>query len=102
MNIIKGKYKKKDDSERDIKLFVLKDTSYHLGGIDLTKLTKEEVEEFVNIQEEYEKQLERFLKKSYRTFIKENIVESHIAVLTSSKKEMGKDGENWLDTYKKL
>lgn len=68
-------YKKKDGKISDYNLMILNETPDHMMGIDLNKLSEEEVSEIKNIQEEYEKKIKPYMK-AYRNFIKENIIEN--------------------------
>ena len=74
MKINHFKYKKKKTGEiKEYDLLVLNETDTHKGGIDYSKLTEDEVKEVTKLQMEYEKALHPFVKKAYRSFIKENI-----------------------------
>jgi len=69
MKIKKFKYK---DEERE--LFQMNNDEKHIAGIDLTKLSDEEIKSFLKTQKEYEEKIKPFVKKAYRNFIKENIL----------------------------
>ena len=63
------KYEKKEGDIKEHSLLVLDTTEKHHSGIDLIILTKEEQEQVVKIQQDYEKNMEPFVKKAYRSFL---------------------------------
>ena len=75
MKIKEFKYTKKSNGEiKEYKLLVLNEGDSHISGIDLNKLTPEEMAQIIKIQQDYETKLKPFMT-SFRQFIKENIVE---------------------------
>lgn len=68
----KFKYTKKDGNVDVYDVMILADSPDYLAGIDLKKLSNEEIQEVIKIQEEYEQKLKPYMK-AYRSFIKENI-----------------------------
>lgn len=67
-------YKKGNDVKKR-ELVVLNDSDTHMSGIDLTVLTDEERQEFLDIHAEYEEKTKKFVSKAFRNFIKENVSE---------------------------
>ena len=67
-------YEKKEGEIKEHTLLVLDEKEKHRSGLDLILLTKEEVEEVIKIQKEYEVKMEPFVKKAYRSFLLEKIV----------------------------
>ena len=74
MKMKKFSYKKKDGEEREVNLFVLNESDTHMQGIDLSKLTEDEVKTVKYIQSIWEASMKPFIDKAYRNFIKENVV----------------------------
>lgn len=76
MTVKQFKYEKKKTGEvKEYTVLILKDNGKLFGGIDYTKLNKQEIEEVTKIQMEYEKKLHPFVKKAYRNFITINVQE---------------------------
>lgn len=69
MKTIKGKYWK-ETVERDVSLFVMEDNDASFAGIDLTKLTEEEVKVLKEAVDEYYAKLKPFISSAYRRFSK--------------------------------
>jgi hypothetical protein len=68
-------YTKKKDNETKNYFVLLLDESEdpnHFGGIDLGKLSEDEVTQVVEIRKKYEEAMRPFIKTAYRQFIKEN------------------------------
>ena len=68
------KYEKKEGEIKSYTLLVLNEDGKHRSGIELTLLSKEEQDEVVKIQQEYEKKIEPFVKKAYRSFTLDKII----------------------------
>lgn len=71
-------YTKENGESSSRKVLTLKEKEGHIEGIDLSRLTKEEIIQLEKIQDEYIKSLEPFFRKAYRRFNKdkaENLVE---------------------------
>lgn len=73
MKTLKGLYKKSDNTERDIQVYVLENKVDHFSGLDLTYLNEEEILNLKNISDTYYSALEPYFKKCYRQFKRENI-----------------------------
>jgi 2-oxo-4-hydroxy-4-carboxy--5-ureidoimidazoline (OHCU) decarboxylase len=76
MNRYKFLYEKKGGERSEYDLLVTNRTPDRLYGIDLNKLEDNEKKEVKEIQKEYENKMAPFIKKSFRNFIKENIIEN--------------------------
>jgi len=75
MKIENFNYKKKNGEEGKYNLMVLYENNDHKAGIDLNKLNEDEINEVKAIQQEYEEKMKKIIRKAYRSFIKENIIE---------------------------
>lgn len=81
MKVKKFDYKKKKDNNvNSYLLLMLDENETHIGGIDFTKLEDEEIRHVIRIQSEYELKLKPFIKKSYRKYIKENIIDDNTII----------------------
>ncbi len=72
------KYEKKKGEITEYSLLVLDTNEKHKSGIDLKKLTEEEQKTVIEIQKKYEQDLNPFVKKAYRTFIIEQIINESV------------------------
>jgi len=68
----KGFYKPKD-----YLVLITREDQTHFGGIDLAKLDNKEIEVLVDIQKEYETNMKPLIKKAYRLYIKENVIDEN-------------------------
>jgi len=66
-------YEKSDGDESERQVMVLHENKAYLEGIDITKLTPQEVLQLFSIQREYEAKIGPFIKKAYRRFNQDNI-----------------------------
>lgn len=76
MNRYKFFYEKANGDKNEYDLLITNSTPERFYGIDLNKLNEEEKKEVKKIQKEYEEKMSPYIKKAYRNFIKENILES--------------------------
>jgi 2-oxo-4-hydroxy-4-carboxy--5-ureidoimidazoline (OHCU) decarboxylase len=81
MIVRNSKYKKKNGEIRNIEVYILKDDDNFIEGIDLNLLSQEEKNKFVSFINNYEKELDFYVKKAYRRFIKDSISETKIKSL---------------------
>ncbi len=66
--------KKKDKLTKKYFVLILDENETHLGGIDLGKLEEKEINILLDAQKEYEAKMNPFVKKAYRKYIKENVL----------------------------
>lgn len=66
-------YRKKDGEQRTVDLLLLQEDESHIAGIDFTKLSEDEKNKVVAIQQQYEDDLKPFMK-AYRKFLKDGIL----------------------------
>lgn len=69
-------YEKTDGEKGEYDLLITNSTSDRLYGIDLNKLSEEDKLKAIKVQKEYEFGMEPFIKKAFRQFKKENILET--------------------------
>lgn len=67
-------YEKKNGEQNEYDVMITNSTPERIYGIDLNKLSDEEREKAIAIQEEYEEKMAPYIKIAYRQFIKENIL----------------------------
>lgn len=67
-------YEKKNGDQGEYDVMITNSTPERIYGIDLNKLSDEEKEKVIAIQEEYEEKIAPYIKIAYRQFIKENIL----------------------------
>lgn len=71
-------YKKKEyNKTKDYLVLITREDQTHFGGIDLARLDDEEIEILIDIQKEYETNIKPFIKKAYRLYIKENVIDEN-------------------------
>lgn len=68
-------YEKTGGEKGEYDLLVMNSTPERLYGIDLNKLNEDEVENVFKIQKEYEERMDPYIKKAFRQFKKESILE---------------------------
>jgi hypothetical protein len=78
--------KKKDDKTDKYQVLVLHETDEYIEGINLTELEPEVILEIFEIQKEYEKKINSFVKNNYRKFLKSNIKSFMDSNVNSNKK----------------
>jgi hypothetical protein len=66
--------KKKDGETKSYFVMILDENEdpEHFGGIDLGKLSEDEIKQVIDIRKQYETAMRPFVKTAYRQFIKEN------------------------------
>lgn len=75
MKRIKFLYEKTNGEKNNYDLIVTNSTPEKFYGIDLNKLSEEEKNKVIEIQKDYELKIEQYVKKAFRQFNKEMIVE---------------------------
>lgn len=73
MKIFDFNYTKKNGDKSKRRIMVLHSLDNYIDGIDLTKLTEEEVYTLKEIQLKYEAALKPFITKGFRRFLKEGM-----------------------------
>jgi hypothetical protein len=66
MLIIKGNYKKKDNTIRQVELLQVLRTPEAIEGIDLSKLLPEEREAVIKITKDFENNIKQYQNKAWR------------------------------------
>jgi hypothetical protein len=84
MEIYTGNYKKKNGEVRQTRLYSIKENEKYIEGIDLSKLDEKEQEDFIIFIQGYHKTLDKYIKKAYRSFIKENFENRRTEVIKES------------------
>ncbi len=87
MKIEEFDYTKKTGEQSHRKIMVLNNHKEYVDGLDLDKLTAEEIITVLEIQEKYENALKPFVEKAFRRFNKSNMTN----VFMENAKENGKD-----------
>lgn len=77
MKLFDFDYEKKDGSKSQRSVMSLHAADKYVDGIDLTKLSDEEINELKSIQLEYERKLKPFTRKAFRRFLKEGMTITH-------------------------
>ena len=77
MKRLRFSYKKKGNGEeKEYDVVVSGSGPDYLNGFDLNKLSEEEQKELIEIQKEYERKIQPYIKIAYRQFLKENVIEN--------------------------
>lgn len=87
MKIEEFDYTKKTGEQSHRKIMVLNNHKEYVDGLDLDKLTAEEIIAVLEIQEKYENTIKPFVEKAFRRFNKSNMTN----VFMENAKENGKD-----------
>ena len=77
MKIFDFNYTKKDGSKSERRVMSLHSADSWVDGIDLTKLTEDEIYSLKEVQLEYEAAMKPFMKKAFRRFLKEGMEITH-------------------------
>lgn len=77
MKVFDFDYEKKNGDKSERKVMSLSSNDKWIDGIDLEKLTDDEVKELKKVQLKYENDIRPFSKKGFRRFLKEGMTITH-------------------------